>query len=415
LHNLNPLRYASLSSYSKNGSLLSLVDTDLYTLAPAVDEYIRAGYHGGRTETIQPGEHEGQMQLLDFNSHYPEMMTQDLPHGKPRTVTEDVCSRITSDNMIQWLQQHRGFYSIHVLYEPQHIKHHLFGSVDGYGRYTFTDATNQIYQAEESDTIIYAIEIGYVIRLLHGYSFKYSPYMKPWIEKIYEDKVNATLAGDKIMRHITKLVLNSAYGAFGTKWKERKQQVTYGAQHIRQIQHNEILGYSSGTVHHDIWCGTETTNLLLNDINVAISSCVTSRARLKLYQTMMYMEAHDTKVLYVDTDSLIVQPKDPDTLTPHVHPTALGALKLEAQLDKLTLVGNKMYSYTDTDRNVISKLKGLKLSQCITPLHIPEVLSNSLKHISTTVHVTKLFHPKHLFFSHTPIISKLLSYTIACK
>jgi hypothetical protein len=468
-HGLNPLRYVSISSYTKSSFIhgpLGLRDTtvQLYTLAPKVDEFIRRGAHGGTTEalhigTVKVDDKEGTMDsmyLLDHNSMYPWMMTQDLPHGKPRYIGPAQCistHSLNTEELVQWLHTHRGFYNIYIESEPLDLRHKLFGPAD----------TSHILYAEETDTIVCALRLGYKLKLLHGYTFDYGSYMSEWIKHRYKDKEEATIKGDKVRRLISKLILTNVYGAFGTKWKGRVQHVTYGSRFIKQLHNNETIGMSEGTVvgtkwrieeqgrddqlrrgfeledniaigqevpmerdwTTSIWCGTETTDAIFDDINVAISSCITSRARLKLYQTTLHLEAHGLNVLYKDTDCYIVRaPKGlPSEIQSLIHPTRLGALKVEAQIGSVTIQGPKAYTYTTSrptlattktpEPTTTSRLKGIRLRDIeASGTTIPNVLNSLLRGEDVQIRTNKIYKPKSNFFSRLPITTKTVTHTL---
>jgi hypothetical protein len=506
-HGINPLRYATLSSYAKNSFLHgphglnsshSLGNnvangprTQLYTLAPKVDEYIRTGSHGGRTEALHRGtvtNDTGEILMLDYNSMYPSVMSEELPHGKAVYIDPTQCMKthsMTRAQLSQWLSIHKGFYDVYVTREPQ-LKHSLFA-------YSTTDT--KMFNAEETDTLIYALRLGYRFKVLKGYTFSYAPYMKHWVKHYYRDKVDATNrlnAGDAtaaVQRSIAKSVLNNAYGAYGTKWRGRVQHVTYGSRFIKQLCNNETIGMSTGeviggkyrvssigsngdidplsistnesieqlggldledqiaqghSVHMErdwtkgIWCGTETTDALFDDINVAISSCITSRARLKLYKGLIEIEARGLEVLYMDTDCYMVRDSDrrsditlqPEgaatyietTLKDMIHPTRLGALKVQAHISSATLESAKAYTYTtipDTtkaqthEQATVSRLKGIKLKDIeASQLTIPKMLNTLLKGEDVQIRTNKIYKPKSDFFSRFPIITKTITHTL---
>jgi hypothetical protein len=379
-HGVNALRYTTLPAYAK-ASLLNSIGTQLHTLSPNVDEWIRQGYKGGHTHVYAPGRHKGKMYMLDVNSMFPWTMTQPIPHGMPKHIQE--CSATE-----EWLMRHRGFYDIHILHRPQST-HRLF----------WDDA--EVQRAVETDTLIQALQDGYRMEILEGYMFKYDTYAREWVERMYTDKEK----GIGARREIAKLTLNAAYGALGTKWKERQQYVTYGSKYAQAVQNNSMLGTSAGEIREGIWCGTETTDAIIDDINVAVSSCIASRARLRLYRECVAVEASGAEVLYVDTDCMLIK----GAYKGYTHPTMIGALKVVDEITECVLLRNKTYMYTRTDGTTKACTLGLKLEGEEKVSLITEMARGEEKHVEQT----RLYRPKYKMFTSTPIYQRVLRHTMS--
>jgi len=347
-----------------------------------VDDFIRKGYRGGLTRAVRRGIYSSTAHIVDYNSFFPTMFTQPMPYGKPVHHAS-----VPYEDTYEWLKVHRGFYNI-VVHKAPDLVHQLY------------EETNKVYDAEETDTILRAIELGYIITVLDGYEFNYSPYMKNWVDAMYVHKEHAK---SKIEREIAKLFLNSLYGAMGTKWKQRQQFTTYGEEYTKQLSNTELLGTMSGSVRDGIWCGTETTDAIIDDINVAISSCVTSRARLALFETM---HALGDKVLYVDTDSLIITGELPEWLQDEIHPTALGKLKIVDKAKRVNIVSNKMYSYIATDGRIVPKMLSVQTDH-ETKYNALETMINGK---SIPITQTRLYKPRQAMFSDEPIIERILGF-----
>jgi len=84
----------------------------------------------------------------------------------------------------------------------------------------------------------------------------------------------------------------------------------------------------------------------------AIASAVTAYARQYLWQTIKKIGAN--KVLYCDTDSIILRKKDIPKTGVDIHPYRLGAWSIEAEYDKLEITTCKHYIAGDK-----VKIKGI--------------------------------------------------------
>lgn len=369
-YNMNPLRYASSSSYAKNSWYLHGYDPDafpLYTLSEDVDTKLRMGYNGGRVEVFHRGIVKGLMKLLDFNSAFSSVMTGSLPYGKPVHVTSEQCIPIV--DMVRWLNENKGMYTIKILKDPM-LEVPLLPLKTEHGL-TFphmrpgTQVPYQDYQ-----TLITAFNAGYRFTLVDGYQFQYHDYMANWVKKMYQDKRDAKLAGDKVAENVAKLVLNSCYGSFGTN-PDVISLAAYGARSVHGCLNNTMRGGAIGEVHNSIWFGYEKNSALLDDVNVAIASTITSRARLILWEAITTFNAEGYQVLYCDTDSICVKmPANVTTFSPKcaamIDRYELGALKDETAevapdnfIVEATLVTAKGYSIRDKYGNITSKMKGV--------------------------------------------------------
>lgn len=151
-----------------------------------------------------------------------------------------------------------------------------------------------------------------------GWMFKASVGMfDKYIDKWTENKIKATKEGNKGMRFISKLFLNSLYGKFGTD----------------TIMINKVPYFKDGQVYYYY---SEPTSR--NGIYIAMASFITSYARLKTISSAQKITDNynagksDIQFIYADTDSLhCLSPgfKLPESL--EIDPYKLGAWKYESK------------------------------------------------------------------------------------
>ena len=107
------------------------------------------------------------------------------------------------------------------------------------------------------------------------------------------------------------------------------------------INPEHILGLTHERTTGNIDLYSEEIYLESNSILVAIAAYVTSYARIELYRLL-----DGSDPAYCDTDSIV-------TRTPLAVSSALGALKLEAEIDELWCLLPKLYAYSGNHGDVV--------------------------------------------------------------
>lgn len=153
---------------------------------------------------------------------------------------------------------------------------------------------------------------------LSGWKFKASVGMfDKYIDKWTENKIKASKEGNKGLRYISKLFLNSLYGKFGTD--------IHMVNKIPYYEDNKVKYYYSDPESR-------------KGIYIAMASFITSYARLKTISSAQKITDNynagksDIQFIYADTDSLhCLSPgfKLPDGL--EIDPYKLGAWKYESR------------------------------------------------------------------------------------
>ena len=152
------------------------------------------------------------------------------------------------------------------------------------------------------------------------------------------------------MSELCKKMHNSLYGKWGereilTDIRDNNSDIDY--------QRNEIWDAVNG----GWWTETHLMNKILMQHSEgegyhsfpAIAAHISENARLLLWDIIK--EIGPDKVLYCDTDSVIIHSYDLDKASHRIDPTALGALKIEKKFNNLTIAGAKNYR-TDETRHI---------------------------------------------------------------
>ncbi len=142
---------------------------------------------------------------------------------------------------------------------------------------------------------------------------------KQYVQKWNGEKVRATEQGNKALRTIAKLMLNSLYGKFATSPKLRSK--------IPYLSEDGIVKYKVGELEER------------EPIYVPVAAFVTAWARNKTIRSAQ--KVYD-RFIYADTDSLhLAGTEIPEGL--EIHPTKLGAWKHESTFTRARFIRQKSY------------------------------------------------------------------------
>lgn len=295
-----------------------------YKLFPETDdEYLRRSYKGGFTYLNPRFQNVvvGSGLVFDVNSLYPSVMYYDqMPYGEPifydgqykhdavypLYIQAIRCNFKVKDNHIPTIQIKRSarFRDNEYLTESGDVEVVL----------TLTNVDMQLF-FDHYDV--------YNLEYLHGYKFKASnKIFRQYIDKWNAEKVKAAKEKNDAMYILSKLMLNSLYGKFGT---------------------NPNSGSCYPALDSD---GIVRYKLLPKDdrdpVYVAVASFITSYAREK---TIRSAQKNYDRFMYADTDSLHLLGDDmPDNLD--IHDTDLGKWQHELTFIKAKYLRQKCYLET---------------------------------------------------------------------
>ena len=326
-----------------------------------IDGYLRESYRGGFTY-LNPKYKEketGKGIVLDVNSLYPsvlhnELMPYDYPifyTGKyvedkeyPLYIQKITCSFKVKKGKIPSLQLKN--YSL-VFMENEYIE-------DSFGEeYTFTLTSVDLdlfFSQYDVDNLTY--EYGYKFKGIHGLFTAY-------IDKWTEEKIKAKKEGNAGMYTISKLLLNSLYGKFGTNPKTRRKFPFLEDEVVRYALHEEEIK---------------------DPIYVPIASFCTSYARKKTILTSQAIRDYSLEkygedyYVYSDTDSIhclfdveevedgvykfLEKDKELNEII-DIDDYKLGAWKIESRYQKGSYIRQKCYIELGYDNKLNVVVAGL--------------------------------------------------------
>ena len=288
-----------------------------------VNDFIREGYYGGRTEVFKRGEITN-MNYYDINSLYPSVMINEIPNPNSYSMKKKCeYADIYKTGMIRCVVECPE--NISVPYLPFRLDTKLIfptGTFEG------------VWTTYE---IRYAEKLGYKIKELKDgvlYS-ETKKYFEKFVNDMYAKRMEQKKEHNSIQL-VYKLLLNSLYGKFG------QQETTDVWIHLSVADGIELKDIKEIVDDTYVRITRRKTSTFVHPI---ISATVTAYARTVLYK---YLSTYDC--YYCDTDSII---------TPNEMETSkkLGDMKLEGFISEGILVKPKFYSLVMNGKKYI-KLKG---------------------------------------------------------
>lgn len=319
------------------------------------DVQFRPFYFGGRVECFESGEvkaAEGlKLQIFDVNSMYPGAMHDfDHPTGANYVSFKDV-----GDKFNKRTGDIKGFGGVYFMRFIGSNKNAIPRRNDETGILEFSYPYGEFFAC--SHEIKAACQLGLltVDKILDVYvPCNYQRFVN-FVNHWGAEKIRCQQTGDEAGVIFAKLMLNSAYGKFGSNANEFKEWYIYDdeAEDEEKIkfeewrdQHPIIRGGKDGKaisrgaemVHDygrfEIWQAPNPSDRGFFDVAVAAS--ITSAAR-----SMLLRAIHGaTRPIYCDTDSLVCL----SLSNVEIHDTKIGAWKFEGSTGTIYIAGKKMYS-----------------------------------------------------------------------
>ena len=331
---------ASLSKKSFFAKHYKQIKYPVYSLNEETDAFIRDFYRGGRVEIFHLGKVPAdKLWYYDFTSLYPWCGTKNLPYGKPLWVDSfDV-------------NKHFGFVQVRVKSKPNMVhKKPLHGLLED-GKFIFRhfkDFTPMVLFSEELQV---GIKSGlYEYEIKGGYTFQSAPWMKNFFEEAFDRKAQAKKAGNNALAQVWKIIINSGYGFWGLRVKDRDTVLIQKSEkgviypYIKEgkfLNYNEVGEYSIMRVLSD---------LPVKDFNVGVASAISSYARCRLWSLINDIESKGKSVYMCDTDSIITNIKIND------HPDLMREYMWDGCGDELGSLKNEADDFIK-DKDEIKRLK----------------------------------------------------------
>jgi len=299
----------------------------------------RDSYKGGRCECFYIGEpNHDTYYILDVNSLYPFVMRNNsypVKYNKmpKRTTVNRLASILNSKAVVARVKIETK--------EPVYaVKRER--TLFPIGVFETTLCTPELK---------YALAYGHIKKVYDCVIYEQANIFESYVDTIYTLRQDFISAGVDIYQNLCKYLLNSLYGKWGQKaenWvkigdcpnEPDREELLFTNESNKVMRIRYLLGEM-----FELKSYSESYNSF-----PAICSHVTAYARMYLW-SLMQLAGHGN-YFYCDTDSLIVNDKGMDNLTPVLDDTKLGFMKHEETVHKLIIHGLKDY---EKDSNVVMK------------------------------------------------------------
>lgn len=309
------------------------IDTNMDALKLA-----RAAYSGGRTECFYIGKTSGEFYLLDVNSMYAAVMAQMRVPVRLVGYTR----RCDVSDLSQWAKRYVVIADCRVRVDLP-----VF-AVRDQAKLLFP--VGEFWCTLAGDEIQFAADSGYLRGVRQAACYAHAPAFRDYTLAFWNQRIAYRNSGDTLNADRCKLMLASFYGKWGQsggtweKVKDAKDASLAVWCEVDMETHTVIDWRQFGGIVQRRMCNEETY-----ESSPAIAACVTANARMVLWAYML--TAGLENVLYVDTDSLLVNQDGFERLREHINPGQLGDLRLEGQYGSVNIRGPKDYSLDNRSRH----------------------------------------------------------------
>lgn len=290
-----------------------------YFPPPTYDADIRQSYKGGFTYVNPKFQNKdiGEGIVLDVNSLYPSVMyNRMLPYYEGKFFTGQY--EYDRDYPL-YIQMFRASFELKHNYIPTiQLKNNFRFCPTEYVTTSNGDEIPMCLTSVDLELFLKHYNVDY-IEYLSGWKFRATDQLfKEYIDKWIAIKNESTISGNKPMRTLAKLMLNSLYGKFATN-----PIVTSKVPYLE----DNIVKYKNGYTEHK------------TPVYVPLGSFVTAWAR---HTTITAAQALYDRFIYADTDSLhLVGTDRPDNI--EIDDVKLGAWKLENTFTRARFLRAKTY------------------------------------------------------------------------
>lgn len=298
----------------------------------------RDSYRGGRVEVFKKGYHGYRVYLDDINSLYPFVMSKNLyPDFENLQVStqKSIFHNVLSD--------FEGVANVQ-LENKDNIPIIPYKTViDGTEKLIFPSGKFRTWV--NFNELRFALDRGYKLIDVDKFVWgKPKDYFSEYVTEIYGLRKKASNDFDKLT---LKYLLNSLYGKFGQKVKDRK----FGTFNNPPDDKSLIFQPFSPISEFGYW-GNNNIHYVRHTI-FSMCSYVTSYARMELYKLL---EKLDFDVIYCDTDSIVTEKR----LGNKYYSNELGKLKTEYVIDESIFLFPKHYWLSGKNIKKV-KIKGVKV------------------------------------------------------
>ena len=352
--NVMDLRYISL--FKKSYSLPSLSYKIFFKywnifkikerLLKEEDIYVRKSYYGGRCEVFGNCKKSDFTHYFDFSGMYEQCMNQKFPIGEGAFKN----SNLNYENI--------GF---HCIKFESDMKYPILPHHSENGKLLFANGIFVgCYWYEEIK--LFLEKGGKILDIYSSYEFEKEDYVfKDFIEEFSKIKKRGG-----VYKIFGKLIINSLYGGMAMSEKNYESFICFTNKEAELIKdRSDVLEYyKKNSCHLFKILKNKKSNLILNkeenrwsnshsNRNVVYASCISSKARVKLYNALEDVLNSGGKLLYCDTDSIAASYR-----TIKIN-EEFGEVKWLELWKESIFIAPKLYGYINEKNEEIIKIKGI--------------------------------------------------------
>ncbi len=281
------------ASLAKKNFFKNYYDTKfpVFKLSDDNDKFIRDSYFGGRVECFQMGEID-KCYYYDFTSLYPYVGRKYLPYGEPEIIKLNKAKKLDK-SFFGWVE------CLVRTKNTKHIPKHAILKDDRLIFPIFENWTKINVFSEELDYEQYEYEF------ITGIKFKKNRIKQKFFNDGFRNKALAKAEGNPAMAQAYKIIINSGYGFWGLRTKERDGVIICEPNSHEYMTYLNTDKLVSIREQGDYVLCRIKKDLDVCDFNVSVAAAISSYARSKLHKMLTAIRNVGGKVYYCDTDSVI--------------------------------------------------------------------------------------------------------------
>jgi len=314
--------------------------------------YIKNSFFGGRCEVFGNKRDNELIHFFDFSGMYAECMLQDFPLGEG----------VYHSNPELDYYKKIGFHTIEFISDmkipilPYKDNKLFFSNGLMIGTYWY------------EEIILFAQSGGIIKRIINSYVYEKS-------ERIFEDFVKYFKEYRKkggIYKTFGKLIINSLYGGFALREDDYFTHFTFSELEAESIRFNfNVISQDYiGCIYISKILKDSKSNAIFNKKemkwsnkfsvrNITYSSIISSKARIKLYNSFVKVEKDGGRILYCDTDSIFA------SYDVNKKGLSTGEITWIEVYGDGFFISPKFYGYINENNEKIVKIKGIKIKDSL--------------------------------------------------
>lgn len=314
----------------------------IYNVSDDMDKLCRAGYYGGRNESLYIGKALKPLYYFDFTSLYPHTARFRVPYGKPYNLSNDDIIRLNlKGNELGWARCFRSNFPmgmVKVRIKTLDAEALPLHGIKRDGKLLFPNFTEWTENTLWTSELIYGANLGiYDYHIIGAVCFqcekkhydndrgqwgiKHSEreglfstpngILQPFFEDAFSGKAKAKKEGKLALAFAEKIIANSGYGFWGINVNGKDGSGRDGLEIIHEdddglwnlMRREEVINVNRKGKYSMV---RTQKKLEVKNFNVAIAAAICAEARMLLHQLLMDVQKEGGKVYYMDTDSCII-------------------------------------------------------------------------------------------------------------